>query len=542
MPKFTPTHLLTYTAITFGFALCVYHTKSGPASMGSINPQRLSPQLLHEPTYSVPFKLSTNHNIHIDDTIDIDLLSYCVLTHDYESVTSLLNHRDIYGRHIVNINTTDDTYHISPLFIAMIQNDMHMLRLLLQRRDLDTNLAGVGGLPPISYAITQGLDKELMIRLMGHPSMDINTPNPTDHNYTPLMYAIMADDKDMIDYIVNFPNVDFTKESTVDNDGLNAVMLAAKNNYPYAIDAIALEQPSVMHVPSSSQRYPIYYAIAHHHIDCMQACINHGGVNQPCDRDNTSPLMLACHYHHEDMATLLLDNDNIDFNITNSHNQTVVDVAYAVGFDHIISHLGNNKPLACMLVDALETELKDDVYADHYNDAPITHNRLISNVIDDGVVHTNNDNIQTECTNASIHNVSDSAVCESSVIHNVSYDEPSHNDAIKTCTEGVSNMLQRDLTINESAADDAIKINPSVLEPSDNQIERLVPSHYTYDTHALIQIAKHHGYPVHYHGFKQHREPTSRLDDIISSDLGYALTIFTVSCVGNRFSKIKTFV
>ncbi|MDA8774044.1 ankyrin repeat domain-containing protein, partial [Chlamydiia bacterium] len=484
MPKYNPTHILSYAVIALGFASCAKNTSSGSAPLGTVNLQSMDKQLLHEPIYSVPFTLKTDSGIHIDDTIDIDLLSYCVLTHDYENVTSLLNHNDILGRHIIDVNTTDHTHHISPLFIAIIQHDMRMLRLLLQRDDLDTNLPGIGGHPAISYAINHGMDKELIIRLMEHPSMDINTPNSTENNFTPLMYAIMAGDNHMIDYIVNYPNVDFGKESTIDNEGLNAVMLAAKNNHPYAIDAIAYECPNVLHTPSLSNRYPIYYAIAHHHVDCMQACISHGGVNQPCDNENTSPLMLACHYHHDDMATLLLHNENIDLNITNNSDQTVVDVAYAVGFDHVIAHVVDNLSVDYQLINDVEHDLPDHHCIDPHNHVAMNPNQSISFLIDDDIVDIQDNDIQTDVNNELINVFIDKTACDTHVCLNDSQtDVNSDVDPVKTTTDHPSKVIPSKTLINNNMIQVSLKTDQPIITPSDCDVKYLTPSHYTYDTH-----------------------------------------------------------
>lgn len=119
-------------------------------------------------------------------------------------VKFLLQNKDI----DVNIGYEKDNQISPPIFTAIDKDNIEILKILLERNDIDVNRI-VDGYTPLSYAF-RNEKKESFKFLINHPKVDINL---IIKNETPIIFeAIENDNIEVIRYFLNNPSFDINQK------------------------------------------------------------------------------------------------------------------------------------------------------------------------------------------------------------------------------------------------------------------------------------------------------------------------------------------
>jgi len=147
------------------------------------------------------------------------------------------------GRNI-NINQQDKYYRITPLYEAVNNKHVDVVRLLVSHRNINVNLQFNTGRSVLHLAAGGG-NLEIVRILLSHQNININLQS-TLLGMTPLMEAVYNVKKDVVELLINRREINLDVQYTGENSmrGYTALDLAKRNLYwgRTASDIVALLQ------------------------------------------------------------------------------------------------------------------------------------------------------------------------------------------------------------------------------------------------------------------------------------------------------------
>ena len=206
--------------------------------------------------------------------------------------------------------TTKYKIKFTPLVIAIVTNNLEIIKILLSHPEIDVNKCvkiendgKISQFTPFFFEIfnnevIETTKLQVISLLLSHKNTDVNYDSKEDCG-TPLIYAIEHQKKDLITLLLSNPNIDVNAKSIINSkDGYstekNPLSVALENNYKETA-LLLLNHPKI----------DVNIKILHKKIDFSQ--IKHRAL-----------LHIAIHKENINVIKAILDNPNVDLNIKSS--------------------------------------------------------------------------------------------------------------------------------------------------------------------------------------------------------------------------------
>lgn len=264
------------------------------------------------------------------------LLFNAVLKEDMEQVQKLLEAGAC-------VNAQEEVGSWAPLHAA-VQNCREDLVSLLLEHGADPLLKKRNGATPFIIAGIMGHVGLLELFLSKGAQVD-----ECDHNgFTALMEAAMYGHEAAVRFLhargaeVNLRQPVGKEQVRLRKGGATALMRAAESGHPEVVKAL-LELGAEVDIRDNCGRNALIYALRNSREKSAEAVVRlllaHGvDVRVRCERHKT-PLMLALEQRHEDVARLLLEQEQLDVDATDRELSTALQVAVQLGLNDAAQRL-----------------------------------------------------------------------------------------------------------------------------------------------------------------------------------------------------------
>lgn len=219
----------------------------------------------------------------------------------------------------------------TPFYLAAYVNNDAAIKKLSPNQDI--NRKGNDGSTQLHVAIKNN-HLEVLEMLLNHDDID---PNVQDKNgYTPLHLAIENGNLDAVKMLLSYkanPNIQ-------DYDDFTPFHLAAKSDKPASIDimrALLIKRRNLEFTPQNNDyTSPLYLAAFYGHTDIFNELLKNSTINFQ-DKNGNTQLHLAAHYGHQHVIEMLLKN-GADPDIKNKNQLSPRDVATNNGHEYMFEN------------------------------------------------------------------------------------------------------------------------------------------------------------------------------------------------------------
>jgi len=223
----------------------------------------------------------------------------------------------------------------TPLLWAAARGCEDIVRLLVDRNDVDVNATGTDGQSPLSQAAKKGY--EAIVRLLlERDNVDVNTKARND--CTPLLFAAMGGHEAVVRLLLERNKVDVNAR---DSCNYRSPLLWAVVNRHEAVARLLLERSNV-NVNEKDSRYgrtPLSWAADEGHEALVRLLLERNDVDVNAKaRTGYTPLLFAAVGGHEAVVRLLLERSDVDVNAKDIryHGQTPLSRAAQNGYEPVI--------------------------------------------------------------------------------------------------------------------------------------------------------------------------------------------------------------
>ncbi|OWW21468.1 ankyrin repeat domain-containing protein [Noviherbaspirillum denitrificans] len=146
-------------------------------------------------------------------------------------------------------------------------------------------------------------------------------PNIIEHERgdTGLILALREESMDVVNVLVNAPNIDFEVKT---RNGDTALMIACFKGFKPVVEAM-LEKGAEVNRPGWT---PLHYAAANGHIDIVRLLLDKSAYIDAESPNKTTPMMMAARGGHIYVVKLLLD-EGADATLKNELGMSAIDFA-----------------------------------------------------------------------------------------------------------------------------------------------------------------------------------------------------------------------
>ena len=231
-----------------------------------------------------------------------------------------------------------DMWEQTPLLYAAERGHMAVVKLLLERADVDINRTDSSGNGPLSYAVMKG-HVAIVQLMLAKDEVDVNSKN--ERGRTPLLYAAERGDVEVVKLLLERADVDINH---IDSWGNGTLSYAAMEGR-VAIVQLMLAKDGV-DVNSKNQwgGTPLLYAVEGRHEALVKLLLERADIDVNCKRDIRPALYIR--YGRGAMAKTLLGRPDVDAEFRDWSGLTPLRHAEIGGYkgivkllkDHIDSH------------------------------------------------------------------------------------------------------------------------------------------------------------------------------------------------------------
>ena len=224
---------------------------------------------------------------------------------------------------------------LTALMEATKSGHLDCIHQLFKRNDLNPNRKDIDSRTALSYAVKYS-EIRCVETLLTHPDIDINLPDI--NGISPLHYAARLNRVTSLRHLLakNEVNVNI-----LDLEGRTPLYFAALNGCENCIRTLC-QHPDIFLNPQCTFHCvsPLFVAAQNNHSKVVEILLN-----QQCIKPNitnshgTSPLMTAAKHAYTDCVQLLLSHPDTNLNIVNVHSETAYTLAKKAGHTGIVEML-----------------------------------------------------------------------------------------------------------------------------------------------------------------------------------------------------------
>ncbi|ORX45132.1 ankyrin [Anaeromyces robustus] len=246
---------------------------------------------------------------------------------EYPIIISFFNNNINIFKYLIwngaDCNTIDNNG-ISLLSLAIINDKVDIIRILLSRSNIEITRKDKHGNTPFLKAIIKG-DYEIIKLLINYgkkKKIDININEKDECGNYPLISSVNNNDLDTVMLLLNYA-LDNKKDINVtDKEGLNPLMISYSRNF-YKIFKYLLKFYDI-NIKDSKGRNILFYAINKRDVKTTENLINMGADINSEDNEGVSIIDYAIQWGAIEIVKILLKRNNLPLNKRNSKGKTIL--------------------------------------------------------------------------------------------------------------------------------------------------------------------------------------------------------------------------
>jgi ankyrin repeat protein len=197
----------------------------------------------------------------------------------------------------VNVETEDC---LTALLLAAWKGYTEIVKMLLEKDDVDVNKANSRGSTPLAYAARWG-HSEIVKLLLEKDGVDVN--KATSQGSTPLSLATGSGHTEIVKLLLEKDGVDMNKAG---DDGDTPLLLAAWTGYTEVVKMLLQKDGVDVNKADSRGSTPLLLAARGGHTEVVKMLIEHGATVDTRENGGRTPLSLAAQYHRLESLNILL--------------------------------------------------------------------------------------------------------------------------------------------------------------------------------------------------------------------------------------------
>ena len=238
----------------------------------------------------------------------------------------------------IDINLASSNHKRTPLYKASQKGRTEVAKLLLERPEVEVNLADDDEYTPLNTA-SEGGHSKIVRMLLSHPKTDVNKDAK---GMTSLWLAFHTGQKEIVQLILDYPDVNVAKGKTMDAKGhleiRNLLFDDIKRNVSLneefminvvvenatGVELLLLNNDTDVNFVDNGGRTPLIWATNNGNLEIVQLLINCSNleVNKQRNSDGKSALSLATCNCKSNITKLLLGHAQIEVNQVDSDGKT----------------------------------------------------------------------------------------------------------------------------------------------------------------------------------------------------------------------------
>ena len=247
---------------------------------------------------------------------------------EHEGIVRLLIDRDD-----INPNSKDSRG-ITPLSIAVKCGHVAVSKLLLEREDVDANSKDYFGETPLFAAATKGLVAIVKLLLTRE---GVKTDSKDNYNRTPLSAAAAQGHFEIVKLLVEQNDVE---NDSKDHSGVTPLYAAAANGHLEVVKLLIKQDDIENDSKDNYNKTPLSAAAAEGHLEIVKLLVEQDDVeNDSKDLSGVTPLSAAAVNKHVEVVKLLIKQKDINVNSRNFSGMTPLARAALYGLTAVVKTL-----------------------------------------------------------------------------------------------------------------------------------------------------------------------------------------------------------
>ncbi|MBP5426773.1 MAG: ankyrin repeat domain-containing protein [Clostridiales bacterium] len=270
--------------------------------------------------------------INVSSPVGNTLLHYACSEQDLELVKFLVNIKNL------KINMTNDKG-LAPIHYACGNPKMEIIKLLLERKDLDLNKRTAKGVTPLHALAAKGTKE--MVRLFLDKGVDVNAVDVDEK--TPLHYTYLYNNVEVMRELLNAEKLEIDKDNIL-NKCIMFHMCGSSN--VDLIDLILKKSGFSVRIKKETGESLLWEACNEGNEEVVKFLLGRPGMGKDDKNSKNSkgfaPLHRACFKRYINIVKLLLSDDEVDINIADEDGWTPLHYMVQAGYTEIIEVLLND--------------------------------------------------------------------------------------------------------------------------------------------------------------------------------------------------------
>ncbi|KAI9792977.1 MAG: hypothetical protein M1816_001299 [Peltula sp. TS41687] len=243
----------------------------------------------------------------------------------------------------------------TPLSWAAERGHEAVIKLLLDRDDIDVNSKSQFDRTPLSHAAERGHEAAVKL-LLGRE--DVEADSRDEHDRTPLFYAAQGGHEAVVKLLLGREDVEADSRDEHDRTPL---FYAAGGGHEAVVKLLLGREDVEADSRDEHDRTPLFCAARSGHEAVVKLLLGREDVEADSrDKGKRTPLFCAAEGGHEAVVKLLLDRDDIDVNVKSQFDQTPLSHAAESGHEAVVKLLLDR--------DDIDVNLKAQ-----FNGTPLSH-------------------------------------------------------------------------------------------------------------------------------------------------------------------------
>lgn len=215
----------------------------------------------------------------------------------------------------------------SALHIALLHGNLEVLDVLITEKTAKTDLRDNFGRTTVHLAAMAGYDEALRVLLKTAPANTLD-----NSNHTPMHYACYHGHDDCVAVLLEEEQPWFAQDESL----FGSLHCAAARGHGSCIESLLEEQSEAdgkhildVNAIDAFGRAPLHVAAQYDHESCLLVLLQFGAVVDQLDRHGQTALMIACANNFFATAVSLIDQGNVNLQLTNPSGNNILHLAFA---------------------------------------------------------------------------------------------------------------------------------------------------------------------------------------------------------------------
>ena len=253
----------------------------------------------------------------------------------------------------------------TPLSVAAAIGHEAIVQMLISRDDVDVNAKDNHGIVPMAVATMMGHEAIAHLLLKRN---DVDVDAKEKDGWTPLMFAAQSGHEAVVQLLIQRNDVDVDAK---DKNGQTPLMFAAESGHEAVVRLLIERNDIDVDAKEKDGWTPLMFAAQKGHEAVVRLLIERNDVDVDAkEKDGWTPLMLAAQNGHEAVVRLLIERNDVDVDGKDNYGCTPLSLAAAMGYDAIVQLLKNNDNCRISDIDIIAKDNREKSVVSLPNEGP----------------------------------------------------------------------------------------------------------------------------------------------------------------------------